>query len=183
VEGTVASEADAPWVDRVPGTRPATVVLGLVGVVVFLAAGGAALLVNLALSALCALMPLVVVVFVVLFLLPDRVSRTSGRLLSPLRFFPGPRRAPRVRASVVPGGRLVSLSLASGRMEELVVAGQHRFPAGQTVRAWGPRVGGRRYVWLARRSGFGGVVVGRGLLRLVVLLALVVLLGLAAVSS
>lgn len=151
VQGVISSENEAPYVQRAGGTR---VVKALAAVVIVISIGSAGVLDDLAASAIYLLLPLVIV-FVLLAwlvrLIPGMTFLGGGLFTLALQ---GRSRTATPQAP----GRQVIVECADGRTEELLVAHPRRWLAGRQTTAWGPRLFGRRQVWVAQVSGMGPVV-------------------------
>lgn len=170
-EGVVTSELEADWEVRAAGSR-AVLRLSILTYVGSLAVSGelGALLTSFSVVVL-PLVALVVVIVILVSLLPGGRFVAGALVGASVHGLSGARRGPRPNAP----GRQITLAGPSGDVEEVLVASTRRLPAGTSVRAFGPRLLGRRHAWFVRPQG-GGLVASRGAVAAVVVAPLLLLL-------
>lgn len=162
--GVVTSELEAHWHTRAGGSR-ALLHVSILSYAVALAVSGqlAALFTKLT-AALLPLVMLVVIVFVIAGMVPGGRFIAGAVMGVGLRGLGGVRREPGPAAP----GRQLTVAGRTGELEEVLVASSRRLPAGTSIRAFGPRILGRRHAWFVRSQG-GRLVPSHGAVSAVVI--------------
>ncbi|MEQ7845775.1 hypothetical protein [Nocardioides kribbensis] len=156
-QGVVTSELEAHWHTRAGGTRALLHLSILTYIVALTVSGQLPALFTRVTIALLPLLLLVLVVFGIAGMLPGGRFIAGAVMGAGLRGPGGVRRHPGPAAP----GRQLTLTGATGEVEEVLVANSRRLPAGARIRAFGPRIFGRRHAWFVRPEA-GGLVASRG---------------------